>query len=72
MKIPIVFHNGSKYDDHFIIKGLAEKFEKQFICLRENNEKHINFSVPIQKEITRIDKTRKCNHKNHTLQTTIY
>ena len=25
--IPIVFHNGSKYDNHFIIKGLTEKCE---------------------------------------------
>ena len=26
-KIPVVFHNGSTYDYHFIIKGLAEEFE---------------------------------------------
>ena len=25
-KIPIVFHNGSNYDYHFIIKELAEEF----------------------------------------------
>ena len=32
-KIPVVvFHNGSKYDYHFIIKELAEKFEGQFQC----------------------------------------
>ena len=26
-KIPIVFHNGSTYDYHFIIKQLAEEFK---------------------------------------------
>ena len=30
-EIPIVFHNGLNYDYHFIIKELAEEFEKQFI-----------------------------------------
>ena len=34
----IVFHNGSNYDYHFIIKKLAEKFEKQFTCLGDNTE----------------------------------
>ena len=37
--IPIDFHNGSNYNDHFIIKALAEQFEKQFTCLGENIEK---------------------------------
>ena len=26
-EIPVVFHNGSTYDYHFIIKELAEKFK---------------------------------------------
>ena len=47
--IPIVFHNESNFDDHFIIKELAEKFEKQFTCLGENAEKYITFTVPIEK-----------------------
>ena len=38
--IPIVFHNGSNYDYHFIIKELAEEFEKQFTCLGEITEKY--------------------------------
>ena len=46
-EMPIVFHNGSKYKYHFIIKGLAE--EGQFECLGENTEKYITFSVPINK-----------------------
>ena len=55
-KISIVFHNESNYDYQFIIKELAEKFLKQFICLGENAGKHITFTVPIEKEVTRIDK----------------
>ena len=55
-KIPPVFHNGSNYYYHFIIKKLAEYFRKQFTCLRESNEKYVTFAVPIEKEVTRIDK----------------
>ena len=33
-KIPIVFLNWSNYDYHFIIKELAEEFNKQFTLLR--------------------------------------
>ena len=54
-KIPLVFHNESNYDYHFIIKELMEEFEKQFTCLGENTEKYITFTVPIEKEVTRID-----------------
>ena len=49
-EIPVVFHNGSSYDYHFIIKGLAEEFDGGFKCLGENKEKYITFSVPIKKE----------------------
>ena len=49
--IPILFHNGAKYDYHFIIKELAEKFKGQFESLGENTEKYITFSVPIKKEL---------------------
>ena len=62
-EIPIVFHNGSNYDYHFIIKELAEKLKNQFICLGENTEKYITFSVPMQRKVTRIDKYRKKNTK---------
>ena len=55
-EIPVIFHNGSTYDYHFTIKELAEEFERQFECLDENTEKYIIFSVPITKEITKIDK----------------
>ena len=50
-KIPAIFHNGSKYDYHFIIKELAEKSRGQFECLGENTEKYVTFSVPINKEL---------------------
>ena len=49
-EIPVVFHNGSTYDYHFIIKQLAEDFKGQFECLGENTEKYITFSIPIKKE----------------------
>ena len=55
-EIPVVFHNGSIYDYHFIIKELAEEFEGEFECLGENTEKYRTFSVPIKKEITKKDK----------------
>ena len=48
-EIPVVFHNGSSYDYHFIIKQLAGQFKGYFHCLGENTEKHITFSVPIKK-----------------------
>ena len=51
-----MFHNGSTYDYHFIIKELAEEFEGEFECLGGNTEKYITFSVPIKKEITKKDK----------------
>ena len=48
-KIPLVFHNESNYDYHFIIKELAEEFKKQFTCLGKNSEKYITFTVAIEK-----------------------
>ena len=50
-EILIVFHNGSTYDYHFIIKELAKEFNGQFECLGENTGKYITFSVPIKKEL---------------------
>ena len=45
-EIPVVFYNGSKYDNHFIIKKIAEKVKGHFQCLGENTEKYITFSIP--------------------------
>ena len=54
-EIPVVFHNGSTYDYHFIIKELVKEFEGNFECLGENTEKYITFSVPLKKKINNKD-----------------
>ena len=43
-------------DYYFVIKELANQFEGKFKCLRENTEKCKAFPVPIEKEVTNIDK----------------
>ena len=68
-QIPIVFHNGSAYNFHFIIKELAKEFDGQFRCLGENTEKYITFSVTINKKVTEIhkdgnDKAKIMHHKS--------
>ena len=55
-KIPIVFHDGSNYNCHFIIKELANKSEGQSECLGENTEKYKTVFAPIEKEVTKVDK----------------
>ena len=54
-EIPVVFHNGSTYDYHFIIKELVKEFDGNFDCLGENTEKYITFSVPLKKKIENKD-----------------
>ena len=54
-EIAIVFHNGSIYDYHFIIKELVKEFNGNFECLGENIEKYITFSAPIKKKIENKD-----------------
>ena len=54
-EIPLVFHNGSIYDYHFIIKEVVKEFEGNFECLGQNTEKYITFSVPIKKKIENKD-----------------
>ena len=39
-EIPVVFHNGSNYDYHFIIKELASNFGGKFKCLAKNTKKY--------------------------------
>ena len=36
-EIPIVFHNGSNYGYHIVIKEFAEKILNLFTCLRETS-----------------------------------
>ena len=49
-EISVVFHNGSTYDYHFIIRQIAKEFEDNFECLGENTEKYLTISGPIKKE----------------------
>ena len=42
-EIPVIFHNGTNYDYHFVIKELANKFQGQFQCLGENTERFFSF-----------------------------
>ena len=58
-EIPVVFHDGSNYYYHFIIKVLATEFEGQFECLRENTEKYKTFLNSIEREVIKIDKDGK-------------
>ena len=60
-EIPIIFHNGSTYDYHFIIRELVKEFEGNFECLEENTEKYITFSVTIKKRIE--NKDMEINYK---------
>ena len=50
-ELPLVFDHVSSYDYCFINKELANKFE----CLGKNPENYKAFSVPIKKEVTKID-----------------
>ena len=54
-EILVVFHNGSSYDYHFLIKELANEFEVQIECLGESKKKYKTFSVLIKEEITKIN-----------------
>ena len=42
---PIVFHNGSNYDYHFIMQRLGKNFKGEFSCLGEDTEKYSFFST---------------------------
>ena len=50
-EISVLFHNGSVYDYHFIIKYLAREFKGNFEYLGENTEKYISFTAPFKKVI---------------------
>ena len=50
-EIPVVFHNVSNYDYHFILKELSNEFEGKFDCLGKNT-----FSVQIEKKLQKLTK----------------
>ena len=53
-EIPVVFHNNSKYDYHFITKELTEDFEGQFECLGENTENILLFQHRPKKKFQKL------------------
>ena len=55
-EISVGFHRGLNYDYHFIIKELANKFERQFEYVGENKEKYKTFSVPVKKDFIKMNK----------------
>ena len=61
--IPVVFHNGSKYDFNLIIKHLAKHFDGPFSCLGENTGKYITFSICIFKKTENNKKPIACQIK---------
>ena len=58
-EIPVIFHNGLNYDYYFTMKKLGNEFKGQFGCLAENTKKYKTFSVPIAKEMKKVDKDGK-------------
>ena len=50
-EVPVVFHNGSTYDYHFIIKELVKKCEGSFECLGENTGTYITFTKRLKIKI---------------------
>ena len=58
-EIPVVFHNGSKYNYHFMMKELANELEGPIECIGENSKIYKSFSVSIKKEVIKIDKDGK-------------
>jgi len=55
--IPIVFHNLSSYDAHFIIKEIATAYEEHVDVLPITKEKYISFTK-------HVDSTKDKNEKN--------
>ena len=72
LKFHAVFQNGSNCYYHFIMKKLAEKFKTKFTCLRENTEKDIKFTVPIETKDTRIEKNGEQIKEKYNLHFTVY
>ena len=56
--IPVVFDNGSIYDNHLIIKQTSKDFDGYFTCTGVNTEKYISFSMNTIKKDTNNNKKR--------------
>ena len=61
-KSSVFFHNASIFDYHFIIKESAQQKNLKTIYLFRR--KYITFTVPVAKEVNRIDKYREQITKN--------
>ena len=48
-----MFHNGSTYDYHFIIKQLEEEFEDEFKWSGENTENSLLFQCHLKKKMAK-------------------
>ena len=62
---PVVMHNGSNNDYHFIIKEPAKEFEGEFNYLEENTKKYNTLSLWIIK-VKRVDKNTHTHTHTHT------
>ena len=52
-EIPVVFHNCSTYDYHFIINQLAEKSEGEFKCLGKMQKNKLLFQCHLKKKMVK-------------------
>ena len=53
-EIPVVFHNGSTYDYHFIIKKLAKEFEGELNAQRKIQKNILIFQCRLKKKIVMV------------------
>lgn len=51
--IPIVFHNLSNYDAHFLVKILATHINGSMTIIPNNEERYISFSIKVPSNITK-------------------
>ena len=63
-KLPIVFHNGSNYYYHLIIKELGEEFKNKWLVQEKTLKNTHNLYFPIEREIMRIFKNVEESIKN--------
>ena len=56
--IAVIFHNGSIYDNHLIIRQISKDFNGYFKCTGENTEKYFTFSMNVAKKDTSSKKKR--------------
>ena len=49
VEIPILAHNASNYDNHFVVKELAKEVDG-LVCISENSGKYITFSALLHTE----------------------